>query len=264
MTALVLFFYLLTPNACLLTYAEPTQNFNITAPKVLPPIQAPLKTLTVGEKLTYDVFWFTFRVGVGTIEVKEIIQIHGRQAYHLVAIAKTTDFLAMIYPVEDEVHSYVDTEGFYSLEFKKKLKEGGYRADEKIVYDYAAKKGHYESFHNKSTKEVDIGDKPLLDILSSFYWFRLQPMEVGKSIHADVNGEEKNWDLELKMLSRQTRKARGKKHYDTVLVEPITRLKGVLRDRGQALVYFSVEADRLPVCISLKTSFGPIIGILRN
>ncbi len=260
---LLLFFCLSFYSGHLLN-AEPIQNFNVKEVKPLPPIPSPLKKPTVGEKLIFDVYWFAFHIGTGALEVTEKTQVRGREAYHLVAIAKTNDFLSKIYPVEDEIHSFVDAEGFYALEFKKTLTEKRYHADEHIIFDYPAQKGHYESFWNKSSKDVEIGDKPVLDILSAFYWFRSQEIEVNKSLHALVNSEEKNWDVEFQVLSRQSKSLHAKQRFDTVLMVPKTSLKGILYERGEASIYFTTDEKRTPLVIVLKTPFGSVKGILRN
>ncbi len=227
-------------------------------------IATPLPAPSVGESLVYDVFWMGICVGTGTLEVKEKTTVGGREAFHLVATARTNPFLSRLYPVEDEVHSFVDAEKFRSLEFRKTLKEGRYRADEKIRYDYAAHKGYYESLWNKSKKELVLDGDGAQDILSAFYWFRSQEAAVGTSLKNTVNSEEKNWDLEIRVLSRQTKEIRGRGSFDTILIEPRTHLKGILYQRGRALVYFTTDRRRLPVWITLKTPFGPVVGVLRE
>lgn len=229
----------------------------------LPPVAAPLKTHTVGEKLVFDVHWMGLHVGFGTIEVKEIVDIGGRKAFHVVAVAETNDVLSKIYPVRDEIHSWIDAENFHSLKFRKVLSEGRYHADEQIVFDYAKKKGMYESLLNKSAKEVDI-PVPVHDIISAFYWFRLQAVEPGKSVHAVANSEEKNQDIEIQVLRREQKELRGRGVIDALLVEPKTTIQGVLYSRGRAWVYFTADARRVPFSILLKTPYGPVIGILRR
>jgi hypothetical protein len=225
-------------------------------------IDKPAQALTVGERLVFNVSWMGIPVGVGTLEVKEEARKAGRRAFHVIAIAETNDFLSKIYPVHDEVHSFMDAEDFHSLEFRKTLKEGRYRADERIVYDRGRQIGSYESFHNGSKKEIPTPPK-VHDFLSAFFWFRLQPIEVGQKLRTIVNSEEKNWDLELDILRVETKHLRRQGSIDTVVVEPKTRLKGILYKRGKATVYFSCDRRRVPVWITLKTPYGPIVGVLQ-
>ena len=193
--------------------------------------------------MEFDVFWMGVPVGLGSIEVKEKVNVRGRDAYHVIAIARTNDFLSKLYPVYDEVHSFIDAEKFCSLEFSKKLQEGRYRAEERIVYDY-------------TKKEVQ-------DAVSAFYWFRLQDVEVGRSARTAVHNRGKDWDLEVKVLSRQNKELRGRGAIDTILVEPVTRYKDILYKRGRAWVYFSADESRSPVWIKIATPFGAVNGVLR-
>ena len=224
--------------------------------------EKPLPWPAVGESLIFDVSWMGIPVGTGTLFVKEKVRLRGHQAYHVIAVAQTNNFLSKIYPVRDEIHSFIDAEKFHSLEFSKKLKEGRYRADERVIYDHAAKKGFYESFHNKSKKEFEI-PYGVHDLVSVFYWFRTQQVPVGQSAKAVVNSEEQNWDFEAKVLKRETKELRNYGTVDALLVEPRTRLKGALYKRGRALVYFATDEKRTPVVISLQTPFGAVVGVLR-
>lgn len=234
-----------------------------SAPETTPAIATPTRELEVGEGLHYDVYWMGVRVGLGTLEVKEKIRIEGREAVHVVATAETNEFLSKIYPVRDEVHSFIDSETGESLEFRKTLREGRYRADERVRYDARVKKGYYESFHNGSKKEIDIPG-PVHDILSVFYWFRRQPLRVGESLHAVVNSEEKNWDMELCVLGQEVKELRGMGSLWTFVVEPKTKLKGILYKRGRAWVHYTCDQKRVPVLVTLKTPFGPVIGVLKS
>ena len=226
-------------------------------------IENPLPTLTVGERLVFDVSWMGVPVGIGTLEVKEQVARNGRAAFHVIAIAETNEFLSKIYPVHDEIHSFIDAEDFYSLEFRKILKEGRYRADERVVYDRQNQMGHYESFRSGDRKLIPIPPK-VHDFLSAFFWFRLQPIQLGKKLHTIVNSEAQNWDLELDVLSIETKSFRHRGSMDTILVEPKTQLKGILYKRGRATVYFSCDKNRSPVWIALTTPYGPIVGVLRS
>jgi hypothetical protein len=226
------------------------------------PLAEPRQEILVGERLSYDVYWMGAPVGIGTLSVQQKESVGGREAYHVVAVAETNDFLSKIYPVHDEVHSWIDTETFQSLKFRKKVSEGLYRADEVVVYDEANKKGFYESLKNGSKKEFDV-QVPVHDILSAFYWARRQKLEPGKSVRTTVNSDEKDWDLEVQVLGRESKELRGRGVWDTLLIEPKTRLKGVLEKRGRVWVHLQNDPARVPVLITFKTLFGPVVGVLR-
>jgi len=239
-----------------------SKNFSSKKNQPVISVEAPLKVLAVGEHLVFDVSWMGVPVGVGTLEVREIVTTGGRRAYHVVAVAETNDFLSRLYPIHDEVHSFIDAEKFYSLQFSKEIHEGRYRADERMTYDYEKGKIFYESFRNKSKKEFELPSK-VQDFLSAFYWFRVQPAVVGKSLHTVVNSEAENWDLELAVLKQEIKEFKDGRAIPVILVEPKTRLKGMLYQRGRVWVYFSADQKRLPVWVTLRTPFGPVSGVLR-
>jgi len=226
-------------------------------------MDAPLNVFEMSEPLIFDVSWMGIPVGFGSLQVKEKVKIQGRDAFHVVVIAQTNGFLSQLYPVVDEMHSFIDAQEFYSLEFRKNLKEGQYRADEVIRYDHQKRKGFSESLLNHTKKEIDIPAK-VHDPLSAFFWFRQQTWEVGRSLHTVVNSEQQNWDLELNVLRTETKELRGGRVIKTVVIEPKTRLRGVIYNRGRAWVYFSADSKRRPIWVSLKTPFGPIVGVLRT
>ncbi len=226
-------------------------------------IEEPSKALTAGERLTFEVSWMGVPVGIGTLEIKEIITVRGRPAYHVIAIAKTNDFLSKIYPIYDEAHSYIDAERFCSLGFHKNAREGRYRADETTIYDYNQMKSFYESALNKSKTQRALSSE-VQDAVSAFYWFRLQKIQVGKSVKTVINNRDKDWDLEIKILSAQPKELRHGETINTILVEPVTRYKDILERRGRAWVHFSADKRRLPVWITISTPFGPVNGVLKK
>ena len=239
-------------------------NFSSSAnAAAIEPIMTPLKVPELGEHLAYEVFWMGVPVGLGELWVKEKVNIHGREALHVVAVAETNKFLSKIYFVHDEVHSWIDLETFQSLQFQKKVSEGRYRADEFIQYDAEKKKGYYQSLKNGSKKEFDIA-LPVQDILSVFYWARRQSLQPGKSFKTVVNSDEKDWSLEIDVIRREAKELRGQGVFDTILIEPKTRLKGVLEKRGRVWIHLKNDPSRTPIWIIFKTPFGPVVGVIKQ
>ncbi len=223
---------------------------------------APSQEIPLGEHLIYDVSWMGVPVGLGELWVKEKVAFEGREAYHVIAVASTNDFLSKIYPVRDEVHSWIDAKTLQSLGSEKKASEGNYRADERVVYEEAKKKGFYESLKSGEKKEFDVA-VPVHDPISAFYWARRQALEPGKSLHSTVNNGEKDYGLEVDVLRRDATEFRGMGVIDTILIEPKSRLKGLLEKRGRVWVHLKNDPSRTPVRITFKTPFGPITGVLK-
>ncbi len=252
-----LLFFLLIPSVFAANNFSSKKN--VPAPAG---IAKPLTDLPLGEKLVFEVSWMGVNVGYGQIEIPEKTVVRGREAYHIVATARTNDFLSKLYPVEDRVESWVDARTFYSLKFRKTLQEGRYRADEETEFFPETKKGSYYSYKNGTRKEFEIPG-PVHDIVSAFYWFRLQEASVGKSVNTTVCSEEKNWAAEIKVIGVTAKVIRGLGAVDTFYVEPKSSLRGVFYDRGRVWVYFTADQKRVPVWVVFKTPFGPVNGVLK-
>jgi len=226
-------------------------------------IQKARKDIRVGERFEYSVYWMGIHIGEGILEVKELVDFNGREAYHIVATARSNDFLSAFYKVEDVIHSYVDKEKLCSLKFEKHQREGRYKADEVVVYDQENHKGYYESLLNKSKKEFEIPEK-VQDIVSSFYYFRTLDCKPESRLTLDVNADEKNWKVVMKIGKTEELELIRKGVHEVFCVEPKAPFKGVISKRSRAWVYFSVDEERVPMLIKIRIPFGFVVGVLER
>jgi hypothetical protein len=225
-------------------------------------IQDPLPAPVEGEVLKYLVRWWGIPIGYGQIEIHRGDR-NGEPVWNIAAEAKTNEFLSVIYPVHDELKSTVSIDGFYVLESEKNLKEGRYRAHERVTFDYEKGKAYWKSFLNGNTKEIDLPG-PVQDVLSAFYWMRLQTFQDGDSVSTTVNTDEKNWNFEVAIEKTQKMEIRNMGVFESFTAVPYARFKGVLVDRGKASVSFTADRNRIPLRIDLKTQYGPVLGIIEN
>ena len=226
-------------------------------------ISAPLKQFRVGETLAYDVRWMGIGVGTGTLEVREIVPMEGKQAYHFIVQTRSNRFLSTFYPVKDEVHSYVDVETLTPYKFRKIQHEGRYHADEEMVYDQVNHKATYRSYRNNSTKEMEIPPN-IQDSLSTLFYFRTLPLEVGTSAFIDVNADEKNWRLEVKVLKSGILKLFAKKEVPALLTEPLAQFHGIFIRKGRMQIWFSMDEKRTPLYMKARIPFGIVEVVLKK
>ena len=220
-------------------------------------IETPQKKLQVGEKFTYNIKWLGMDVGIATLTVKEIKEVNSRQVYHIVATARNNPMISKIYKVEDEISTYIDVKELYPVRFEKKQREGGYRSDEYTDFDQEKGKAFYFSRLNDSKKEFYV-PKKVHDPLSSLYYFRLQDVNVGKSIFGNVNMDEKNYLLEAKVCKKGLIKIKGVGEWEAFMVEPLPWFQGKVKRKAKAIIWFSADARRIPL---LVTTIGiPFVG----
>lgn len=218
--------------------------------------EEPPKKLYVGERLVYSVRYLGITVGRGEAEVKEIVTIRGRKAYHIVVQVRSAPILDWIYKVRDTHHSYIDIEKLHSLRYEKILKEGRYRADEEMDYDQESHLAYYHSRKNGSHKQMLI-PPDVQDQLSCGFWFRLQDIHPGTEILIPVNADEKNWNLRVKVLKETKVKLRGFKEWEAVEVEPELQFQGIFVKRGKIRGWISLDESQIPLKMQVKI---PVLG----
>ncbi len=226
-------------------------------------IRPPVHQFRVGETLEYDIRWMGIGVGTAMLQVKEIESLGERQVYHVVMRARSNRFLSTFYPVEDEIHSYMDVETLVPYKFRKIQREGRYRADEEMIYDQTNHRATYRSFRNDSTKEMEIPPN-VQDSLSTLYYFRTLPVELEKSLFIEVNADEKNWRLEIKVLKTGMLKLVRKKEIPALLVEPLAKFHGAFIRKGRMQIWFTVDDKRTPLYMKARIPFGIVEVVLKK
>lgn len=206
--------------------------------------------------MVYSVRWGFLEVGRGEAEVKEIVPLGERQAYHIIVNVRSAPILDWLYKVRDVHHSYIDTEKFHSLRYEKILSEGRYRADEVMEYDQVNHIARYHSRLNGSLMEMMI-PADVQDQLSCGYWFRLQELQPGSKVHIPVNADEKNWDLEVKVLEETEVKLPKFDQWKAVEIEPDIQFQGIFVKRGKIRGWIGTDEHQVPLKMSVKV---PVLG----
>lgn len=195
--------------------------------------------IPLGERLVYHMSWLGVPIGTAELWAKEKTTMNGKEVFHVVGIMQTNKFLSAIFPVHDEIHSWIDAETLTSIKFEKKISEGKTRSHESMEFQ-----------------------KPAHDVISAFYWVRRQQLTPGQSVRTVVTADRKEWALELVVLKRETLELRGWDPVDTLLVEPRSRVAGLPEKKGKSLMNLSDDSSKKPVRITYKAPFGRIAGIL--
>ncbi len=224
-------------------------------------IAAPSHQPVVGERLSFHGRWFGIPVGHGWIEVKEIVTVEGRQAYHIQVEGRSNDILSTFYPIRDVVHSYLDVETLRPLRFEKSQQEGRYRAEEVVTFNYSAGTATYRSLLNQSVKEIPL-PKEFQDLVSALYWLRNQPLAPNQTLSLAIYTDEKIYQTEIQVKRSVILELLKRGTFPCLLVEPKASFKGLLVKRGRIWAYLTADAYRLPVLVKVTTPWGPMSAIL--
>jgi hypothetical protein len=231
-----------------------------------------------GERLVYDVTWLGIWAGQATLEVRGVVNLDGHEAYHLVTTAQSGPLVSKIYKVDDRTESYLAPEPMRALRFEKHLREGRYRHSSRTGFDH--EKGivtfRYLDFSQvpKEITRLEEAERygkyvsqefPLtpgaLDELSVLYYVRSLPLTAGTTVLARVFASRKNWELEVKVLGRETLQTiLGPRQ--TVVVEPLLKYEGVFQQKGRMTVWITDDTDKVPVQMKSEVKIGSFVSTL--
>lgn len=236
------------------------------------------RVLREGEKLVFDVTWMGIKAGEATLEARGAVQLNGRQTYHLVTTAQSAPFISKFYRVDDRSDSYVAWGPLRSLQFDKQLREGRYRHNSRTAFDHEAKVATFRYLDfgpvPKGVTRLEEAERytryvqqefPLsfgaLDELSILYFVRTLPLAEGRTITAKVFASRKNWDLEVKVLRRESLDTvLGPK--ETFLVEPLLKYEGIFQQKGRVLVWLTQDPECIPVLMQSEVKIGSFVSTL--
>ena len=218
--------------------------------------------LREGEDLLFAIRWGVVTGGYATLTVPSIDLIGGQRAYHLLSEAKSTGVVETFYKVRDRNEAWLDTSFPRSLRYSKKILEGKYSVDEVVDLDQTARTFHRtEIRHDKNdAREEKQGTIPsnVLDILSSLYYVRSLPLEVGKSFTIDVHSGEKTWPLVVNVKKLEKVKVKAGK-FLCYRVEPLLREPGIFISKGKKLeVWLTADERHMPVLMRSEIFIGHV------
>lgn len=249
--------------APVIAFPAPQQSGEGTEERRLPPITVapPHPQPIVGERLSFQGRWIGIPVGYGWIEVKGMVELEGRKAYHIEAQGLSNEILSTFYPIHDIVHSYLDVETLQPVRFEKHQREGRYRADEVVTFDPRHSTASYRSLLNQSTKAIPL-PPTFQDIVSALYWFRAQPIHPDERLLLNIYTDEKIYQTEIVVKQPMILELLKRGTFPCLVVEPKATFKGLLVKRGRIWAYLTADERRLPLLINATTPWGPMSAVI--
>ena len=206
----------------------------------------------VGEQALYQVRLGGVPVGSGSMEVLGIRNVGGHPTYH------TRFRLAGGVPlarVDDKFESWIDVAELFSRRFKQDQKE--VRFERNRTYEFFPEQRTFRRTDGSGETGTLPTNRPLDDV-SFLYYARTLPLELGATYRLNQYFKESGNPVVLRVLRRETVKVPAGT-FQTVVVRPIIKTKGLFAEGGEAEVYFSDDARRLVVQVRSKV---PVIGSL--
>jgi len=214
--------------------------------------ELPLKDVPfrIGEQLTYQVFLSnTPQQSVGTITfaLKSRGQYFNRDGLLVSVSAQTTGAGARLFPVTDQINSYIDPTTLLPFRTELHLSEGKYRYNR--AYSLDQNRGAALS-DTKERIEIPVGTH---DLISAFYSIRTFDLWPPKQNAISIMATSQPRTLLVKSQRREKIELGGQK-IDAIMLTLTT--DDPLSDKLQLRIWLGDDSRHLPLRITAVTQFG--------
>jgi len=208
-----------------------------------------------GEVATYQVKFGVFSVGEGRMEVAGVEEVRGHSSYRLAWAIKGGMPGAR---VNDRWQSWVDVERLLSHRHIAEISELRYRAYR-----------HWEFFPEEmrwlredSQEEGELGSAEPLDDIAFVYYVRTLPLQVGDVYTLPRYFRERGNPVVVRVV-RKDRITVPAGTFNTVVVQPVIRTRGLFSEGGKAEIHFTDDHRRILVYMKSSLPFGNLSLHLR-
>ena len=205
----------------------------------------------LGEDLRYKVKVMVFTAGEGRMTVARIDTVRNAPAYaaewHIQG-----GFLG--YRIDSKFYSWMDTETLVSRRFMKDQHEGGRKRYREYDFFPEERRWHRIDYDTTATLPTSLP----LDDVSFVYYARTLPLVVGETYTLNRYFKEEGNPVVIKVL-RKDRREVGAGEFNTIVVQPSIRTRGLFSEGGHAEIHFSDDERRLIVYMKVDL---PLVGTL--
>ncbi|MBN1354025.1 MAG: DUF3108 domain-containing protein [Candidatus Omnitrophica bacterium] len=219
----------------------------------------PEPSFTVGEKATFVIAWKGIPVGRATAAVEELTKFKEYNVYKIAVTARTNEFLSKLFRVEDRFTSYVDRDTLTSRHFETIQREGRYKKDLVVDYDFEKGIAFYKNLRDNTVKTCPI-EKDVQDPVSAAYYFRAMPQKLGDELRMVVNLNEENYEIIGCIEKKRVITIPVLGTFEAFLIKPYVKLGGKRQKRAKAWGYVSADERRLGLFGVIKVLEIPWVG----
>jgi len=210
---------------------------------------------TIGEKLTYQIFWGPFVVGRASLEVAGIEPVDGHDCYHLVARAKTSGLIDALFPVDSTVESWLDCQDLFARRYCEDRREGKYHHSTESHFDYAAKQTVVTDRLN-GKQHYTMLNEPVQDVVSSLYVVRTKKLMLDSDDVLTISADTTNYNVIVHPDARKLIWVKPIGDVEALRIEPNPTLSVVSANKGRMWFWISDDARHLPLLVNSDLKFG--------
>lgn len=222
-------------------------------PKLVPPAPRVAVPFGAGERADYQVKFGPFSVGSGIMEVVGLDTIRGHESWHTIFRIRGG---IPGFRVDDRMESWMDTRSLASLRHWQELDEGPNERERRFeIYP--------DSVYVQNGREPQPTVALPLDEGSFLFFLRTIPLEVGQEYSFDQYFRPERNPVRFQVLRRE-RVSVPAGVFETIVVRPIIKARGVFSENGRAEVWLTDDSRRIMVQMKSHTKLGSVSLYLKS
>jgi hypothetical protein len=208
-----------------------------------------------GVTYVYKAEWKLWDAGIATLRLDR--DPSGMQ--RVTVTANSMGFVGKFFRVSDRFESLFDPRTFCSASVSKRTEEGRRRRNIEIRFDYQRKKSLFEDTNLRSGEKKNLeSDIPacVSDVVSSLFYAGTLRLEPGETHVFPVNDGAATVELTARVEEREQVETDAGT-FKAVRVQPQAAI-GMLKGKGKLWIWYSDDAERIPVQIRGKAFWGTL------
>jgi Protein of unknown function (DUF3108) len=213
-----------------------------------------------GQGYVYSVEWHLFTAGTATVRLDST----GSER-KVTAVADSSGVANVLYAVHDHFEARFDPSTFCSLGLTKHTEEGPHKRDTLVDFVYPRRRSVLREKNLKTGESKQIENEIpscVTDVVTGFYYLTSLPLKPGDRYVFPVNDGGKTADVTAQVETKEQVKVPAGT-FSTVRVSAEAN-SGPLKGRGRIWVWFTDDANRTPVQMRAKLTWGTLLFRLQR
>jgi Protein of unknown function (DUF3108) len=202
----------------------------------------------------YNADWHLLSAGTASLAMES-----SPAGQHAVMTADTSGFVNLLFAVHDRFRTTINPRNFCSLAVSKSTQEGSRQRESEVHFDYAHGKSLLQEKDLKTgaVKHVEHAIPGCVtDVMSGFYYVGSLPLAPGQSFVFPLNDGGPTGEITASVEAREQVKTPAGV-FPTLRVR-VLATGGPLKNKGRVWVWYSDDAQRIPVQLKAKVKWGTL------
>ncbi|MFC0183085.1 Protein of unknown function [Pseudarcicella hirudinis] len=219
------------------------------------------KSFSKGEHLEYRVHYGFVNAAEAFVDVDDKIQVvNGRPCFKAVVYGRTTGITDWVAKVRDTWASYIDTSAILPHQFYTKKQEGGYKTEDKIVFDHTNNLAKtYELDDDREKKTFPVPDN-IQDVVSGYFFLRtvdFSKVKVNDFVPVKAFFDGQVYEIRMKLKGREQINTKFGK-INTLKITPMLPQNNFFQDNDALRIWISDDENKIPIRAEIELKIGAI------